>query len=120
VLKFDDMEVGNGPMDLDFTHEFLLGSTLNEGLLANDFGCHYWCALRRVQCLEFITLGKTTLAQKFALEITPDLDFSIILGNFFLDYCVDRCLIVLRLRAGTRNLLLRLCSCILVVSIHVH
>ena len=29
VLKFDNMEVRNGPMDLDFTHEFLLGSTLN-------------------------------------------------------------------------------------------
>lgn len=54
-------------MNLDFTHELLLGSALDKCLLAYDLGSHYWCTLRWIKCLKFITLREATLAQKLSL-----------------------------------------------------
>lgn len=84
-------------MNLDFTHELLLGSALDKCLLAYDLGSHYWCTLRWIKCLKFITLRKATLAQKLSLEVPSHLHFSVILSDFFFDDGVDGRLVVLLL-----------------------
>ena len=108
MLELHHVLVLNRPVNLDLTHKLLLGSALDQGLLADHLGCQYGRTLGRVKRLNFIALRKTTLAQEFTLQITPDLNFSVVLGDLFFDDSVDWGLVVgaAGTAGGCRQLLL--------------
>ena len=60
VLMFDR------PVDLDLTHQLLLRSTLLQCSLAHNLACAY---LTRFLVSQLVTLGETTLAQEFSLDV---------------------------------------------------
>jgi len=74
------------PMNLDLTHQLLLGTTLSQTALLNNLGrVHKF----RLGIDEFETFGEASLAKEFSLEVAADPDFSVLLLKFLLHD--DRC-----------------------------
>lgn len=82
MLEAYDVVVMEGAMNLDLGHELLLGATLCEGALLDDFG---GLDLLVVQVSELVTLGESALAQELALEVLLDADVSVKLDYLFFD-----------------------------------
>ena len=72
----------DAPVDLDLTHELLLGATLRQAALLNDFGCVHELGLG---IDEFEALRETTFAKELAFQVAPDADFAVLLLELFLD-----------------------------------
>lgn len=82
MLETDDVVMMQTPMNLDLTHQLLLGATLCQGRLGYDFGSRYSLGF---QVRELIALGETTLTQEFSSQVFFDTDISIKLYDFFFD-----------------------------------
>lgn len=74
-----DIAVLDTPVNFDFTHQFLFGTTLSQAALLNDLGSMYELGLG---IDEFETFCEASLAEEFALHIAPDPDFSALLFVF--------------------------------------
>jgi hypothetical protein len=80
VLKLNHSRVVNGPMNFNFTHQLLLGSTLGQGGLLDDF------ARGEDLCLlvnHFVALGETSFAQELPPHVLFNLDLAIVLNYLF-------------------------------------
>ena len=95
VLEVANVRVLDTSVDLDLTHEFLLGSTLCQTALLDDFGRMHECSLR-IDKLE--ALGKASFAEEFSFQVPSDADFTIRLFELFFNHGL------LRLVRGTRGL----------------
>ena len=71
----------NTPMDLDLTHELLLGATLGEGRLLYDFGSVH---KHRLRIDELETFRKAAFAQEFTFEVPANTDFAVLLFELLL------------------------------------
>lgn len=81
VNKLCDVGMLDGPVDLDLTHELLLGPTSLKRRLVNDLGCS---DLFGVALDEFIALGKASFAQELALNVLPEAHLPVLVFDFLL------------------------------------
>lgn len=118
-------------MDLDLTHQLLLGSASLQRRLLNDLrGCYLFV----VALDELIALGKASLAQEFAFDVLPESHLAILVLELFLDnlgasillgmqVCLAVAVLTCRQRLGsltTGAWTLRLCCELQVVVVIVH
>lgn len=75
------------PVDLDLTHELLLGSALGERGFLDDF-CRVHEHRLRIDELE--TLCEAAFAQEFTFKVPSDADFAVLLFKFLFDNCLGR------------------------------
>ena len=83
MLKVANVRVLDAPVDLDLAHKLLLGSTLCQTALLDDFGRMHECSLR-IDELE--ALGEASLAEEFSFEIASDANFTIRLFELFFNH----------------------------------
>jgi hypothetical protein len=69
MVKLCHVLVSHTAVNLNFTHELLLGPTFGETFLVDDLGS---LDLLGVGILEFEASGKTSLAQKLASDVLSD------------------------------------------------
>ena len=81
VLKVAHIRMLDTPVDLDLTHELLLGATLGQRRLLDDFRCVH---KHRLRIHELETFGEAALAQEFSFKVSADADFTILLFELFL------------------------------------
>ena len=72
-------------MDLDLRHELLLGTSLGERRLGNDFCSGNSLVL---QVRELKASGEATLSEELALQIALDADLTVVLYDLFFDDCL--------------------------------
>jgi len=82
MLELTDIGVLDTPVDLDLTHELLLGTTLRQARLINKLGCVHESSLG---INEFVNLCETTFSKELAFDVLADANFSIFLLEFFFD-----------------------------------
>ena len=75
----------NTPVDLDLTHELLLGATLGKRRFLDDFGRVH---KHRLRIDELETLCKAAFAQEFTFEVPSNSDFTVLLFKLLLDNCL--------------------------------
>ena len=83
VLEVANVRVLDTSVDLDLTHEFLLGSTLCQTAFLDDFGRMHECSLR-IDKLE--ALCEASLAKEFSFQVASDTDFTIRLFELFFNH----------------------------------
>lgn len=81
VLELDDVEVLYGSVDLDLAHKLLLGPALGEGCFLNYLGCSH---LLGVLLHKFVTLGKASFSEEFALDVLAGHYFTVVFDDFLL------------------------------------
>ena len=104
MLESDDMLVVHRPVDLDLTHQFLLGPALGQGGLLHDLGSQeYLCVL----VYDFIALGKASLAKELASQVLLDLYLTVVLNDLLFYGDLLNWFHCLRavVRMGSKNLL---------------
>ena len=67
-------------MDLDLRHQLLLGTSLSQSGLSDDFGSRDSLVF---EVCELETASETSLSEEFAFEVLFDTDLSVVLDNFF-------------------------------------
>ena len=82
VLEADDVVLVQGSVNLDLTHQLLLGSSLGQSGLHNDFGGRDTLVF---EVGELETAGETTFTEELALEVLLDADFAVVLDDFLFD-----------------------------------
>ena len=83
MLKANDVGVVERSMNLDFTHELLLGPRLRQRSLVDNFGS------RNSFCLlvsEFVTFGETTFTEEFSSDVSFDTDIAVKPNDFLLNH----------------------------------
>ena len=81
VLKVAHVLMLNTAVDLDLTHELLLGATLCEGRLLDDFGSVHE---HRLGIDELEAFGEAALAEELALEVPADAYLAVLLLKLLL------------------------------------
>ena len=82
VLEADDVVLVERAMNFDLRHQLLLGTSLCECGLGDDFGGRDSLIL---QVCELEAASETTFTEELALEILLDANLSVVLDNFLLD-----------------------------------
>ena len=85
VLEADDVVVMERSVDLDLGHELLLGTSLGERRLGNDFRSRNSLVF---QVRELKASGEATLSEELALQIALDADLSVVLDYLLFDDCL--------------------------------
>lgn len=80
MLKSNNICIMKGPMNLNLTHKFLLGSTLGKRGLSNDLSSTHSFIIK---ICELITLGEPSFSKESASLIFLNIDVSIVLDNLF-------------------------------------
>jgi len=82
MLESNYICIMEGPMNLNLTHKFLLGSTLGQRGLSNDL-----CSTDSfiIKICEFITFSEPSFSEEPASLIFLNIDVSIVLDYFFLN-----------------------------------
>ena len=85
MLESDNVVVMERSMDLDLGHELLLGTSLGERRLLNDFCSRNSLVL---QVRELKASGEATLSEELALQIALDADLAVVLDDLLFDDCL--------------------------------
>ena len=73
-------------VDLNLTHQLLLGATLGQTGLLNNFSRGNTFVL---EVIELVALRESSLTQKLALEVLPDEDLAVELDHTLFDHVGD-------------------------------
>ena len=82
MLESNYICIMEGPMNLNLTHKFLLGSTLGQRGLSNDLSSTDSFIIK---ICEFITFSEPSFSKEPPSLVLLDIDVSIVLDYFFLN-----------------------------------